>query len=127
MPEFKKFLLLGIIFAALSVVFGAFGAHSLSKMGADAQMIDRFETAARYQFYHALGLVIIFILSHHKLQQQFLYYAGWLMTTGTLLFSGSLYAYVLSGTKTLVILTPIGGALMILAWLLLLLATIKAN
>ena len=127
MPEFKKFLLIGITFAALSVLFGAFGAHGLKNIAIEAKLIASFETAARYQFYHALGLIIIFLLSPHNLKLSLLNISGWLMVTGTLLFSGSLYIYVLSGIKTFAMITPIGGALMIAAWLTLFIATVKGQ
>ena len=127
MPEFKKFLLIGITFAALSVLFGAFGAHGLKNIAIEAKLIASFETAARYQFYHALGLIIIFLLSPHNLKLSLLNIAGWLMVTGTLLFSGSLYIYVLSGIKTFAMITPIGGVLMITAWLTLSIATVKGQ
>lgn len=127
MPEFKKFLLLGITLAALSVVFGAFGAHALNNMGLDARLIGNFETAARYQFYHAFGLMMIFILSHHDLKLRLLNWAGWLMAAGTLLFSGSLYLYVLTGIKLIAMITPLGGLLMILSWLVLLTSVIKGK
>ena len=127
MPEFKKFLLIGITFAALSVLFGAFGAHGLKNMAIEAKLVASFETAARYQFYHALGLIIIFLLSPHNLKLSLLNISGWLMVTGTLLFSGSLYIYVLSGIKTFAMITPIGGALMIAAWLTLFIATVKGQ
>lgn len=125
MPEFKKFLLLGALLAALSILFGAFGAHGLENMGIEASKIGNFETAARYQFYHALGLMIIFILSHHSLKLRLLNWSGWLMTAGTVLFSGSLYLYVLSGIKAFAMITPIGGSLMVAAWLTLFFAAFK--
>lgn len=127
MPEFKKFLLLGIAFAALSVLFGAFGAHGLKSMGTEANLVNSFETAARYQFYHALGLMIIYLLSHCKLSAKFLNYSGWAMALGTLLFSGSLYIYVLSGIKAIAMITPVGGLLMLAAWALLFLAAIRTD
>ena len=125
MPEFKKFLLIGIALAALSVMLGAFGAHGLKNMALEAKLIASFETATRYQFYHALGLIIIFLLSPYQLKQSILNTSGWLMVTGTVLFSGSLYIYVLSGIKAFAMITPIGGALMIAAWVALFIATLK--
>ena len=127
MPEFKKFLLIGITFSALSVLFGSFGAHGLKNIAIEAKLIASFETAARYQFYHALGLIIIFLLSPHNLKLSLLNISGWLMVTGTLLFSVSLYIYVLSGIKTFAMITPIGGVLMIAAWLTLFIATVKGQ
>ena len=125
MPEFRKFLLLGIVFAALSVLFGAFGAHGLKNMAIDAKLIGNFETAARYQFYHALGLIMIFMLSQYKLKLASLNRAGWLMATGTVLFSGSLYLYVFTGIKAIAMVTPLGGLLMVAAWVFLFIAALK--
>ena len=127
MPEFKKFLLIGIALAALSVLFGAFGAHGLKNIGTNASSVDNFDTAARYQFYHALGLMMIFVLSHHKLKLSLLNWAGWFMTAGTVLFSGSLYMYVLSGLKAFAVVTPVGGLFMITAWTTLFIAALKGQ
>ena len=87
MPEFKKFLVFGAALAALSVVFGAFGAHSLEKHVQDTALLTTFETAARYQFYHALGLILIFLLSQHDLKQSLLNKSGWCMLIGCLLYT----------------------------------------
>ncbi len=127
MPEFKKFLVLGAALAALSVVFGAFGAHGLEKHLQDAKLLATFETAARYQFYHALGLILVFILSQYGLANKWLNIGGWLMVFGTLLFSGSLYCYVLTGIKIFAMITPIGGLLMILAWLAIVISAVKKS
>lgn len=127
MPKFKKFLLIGSAFAALSVLFGAFGAHGLKSMETEASMVSTFETAARYQFYHALGLIIIFVLSQHKLKLNLLNWSGWIMTAGTVVFSGSLYIYVLSGIKAFAIITPVGGLLMVFSWIVLFIASVKGK
>jgi uncharacterized membrane protein YgdD (TMEM256/DUF423 family) len=124
-PEFKKFLVFGAGLAALSVVFGAFGAHSLEKHLQDIKLLATFETAARYQFYHALGLILVFMLSQYDLNKSLLSKSGWFMFFGTTLFSGSLYIYVFSGIKAFAMITPIGGLLMIIAWVLMLLAAVK--
>ena len=125
MPEFKKFLIFGAALTALSVVFGAFGAHSLEKHLQDVKLLATFETAARYQFYHALGLILVFILSQYGLANKWLNIGGWLMLFGTLLFSGSLYCYVLTGIKVFAMITPVGGLLMILAWLAIVISAVK--
>ena len=125
MPEFKKFVILGAALAALSVIFGAFGAHSLEKHLQDVKLLATFETAARYQFYHALGLILVFLLSQCDLNKSLLSKSGWFMFIGAVLFSGSLYTYVFSGIKAFAMITPIGGVLMIIAWVLMLLAAVK--
>lgn len=119
MPEYKKFLLTGAALAALSVLLGAFAAHGLEKAITDLRMLDRFETAVRYQFYHALGLILVFLLAKQGLASRLLHWSGRCMIAGVLLFSGSLYIYVLSGAKWVVMFTPIGGVFFIAAWILL--------
>ena len=94
----------GALFAALGVAAGAFGAHGLRAMLAEPLLLI-YETAVRYQMYHALALVALGAL------------AGSLFTLGILLFSGSLYLLVLTGTRPLGILTPIGGSCFIAGWL----------
>lgn len=125
MPEYKKFLLIGTALAALGVLLGAFAAHGLEKAVTDLRMLDRFETAVRYQFYHALGLILVFLLAKQGLASRLLQWSGRSMIAGILLFSGSLYIYVLSGTQWVVIFTPIGGVLFITAWILLFIAAWK--
>ena len=125
MPEFRKFLLMGAALAGLSVLLGAFAAHGLEKSITDPRLLDNFATAARYQFYHAIGLIAVFLLSKYDLNNRLLDKSGWAMFIGTLLFSGSLYVYVLSGIKTFAMITPIGGVFMVIAWLLMFLAAFR--
>lgn len=127
MSEFRKFLLLGAALAGLSVLLGAFAAHGLEKSITDQRLLDSFATAARYQFYHALGLIAVFLLSKYELNNSLLSKSGWAMLIGTLLFSGSLYIYVLSGIKAFAMITPIGGVFMIIAWLLMFLAAYRTK
>lgn len=127
MPEFKKFLLLGALLAGLSIMLGAFAAHGLEKSLDNPRLIANFDTAARYQFYHALGLIAVFILSKYALNKRLLAASGWAMLIGSLLFSGSLYVYVLSGVKAIAMITPIGGLIMFCAWVLLFLSARKLS
>lgn len=127
MPEFRKFLLLGAALAGLSILLGAFGAHGLEKSINDPRLLDNFDTAARYQFYHAIGLIMVFLLSKYNLNNTLLDKSGWLMFIGCLLFSGSLYLYVLSGIKTFAMITPIGGILMMISWLLIFVAAYRSH
>jgi uncharacterized membrane protein YgdD (TMEM256/DUF423 family) len=111
------FLWLGSLFAGTAVAAGAFAAHSLKGM-LDASMLAVFETAARYQMYHALGLCIVSWLSERSLESR-LERVGWLFTVGIVLFSGSLYVLSLTGIRWLGALTPLGGLAFIAGWSLL--------
>jgi len=113
----SRFLFLGATFAGLAVAAGAFGAHMLRPV-LDATMLGAFETGARYQMYHALGLCLVSSADgrYPNLNGTAV---GWLFTTGILLFSGSLYALSLIGIPWLGALTPLGGAAFMTGWALL--------
>ncbi|MEJ7766801.1 MAG: DUF423 domain-containing protein [Chitinophagaceae bacterium] len=123
----KLFLQTGCVFGALSVILGAFGAHSLKKM-VSAETLAAFETGARYQFYHTLALMLVAIL-YEKFHNRWMVRAGYSYIIGTILFSGSLYALTaINATNTvglagLGILTPIGGLFFIAGWIFLIIAT----
>lgn len=122
----KLFLSIGAVCAALAVILGAFGAHGLkSRLAAD--MLDIFETGVKYHFYHSLGLLIVGLLAVHLPDSSYLKWTGWLMLAGILIFSGSLYILSISGIKWLGAITPIGGTAFIIAWILLLVAVLRAN
>ncbi|HIO92456.1 MAG TPA: DUF423 domain-containing protein [Leucothrix mucor] len=114
----KKFLLLGSLFALLAVIFGAFGAHGLEQSITDEKILARFHTGVEYQFYHAFGILIIALLIKNA-SSKLLTSAGIAFTLGIILFSGSLYLYVLTGNKSFGMITPIGGLLFIIGWVLL--------
>ena len=113
----RRFFALGAFFAGTAVAAGAFGAHLLKPV-LDAPMLAVFETAARYQMYHALGLCLVSSADgrYPNLNGTAV---GWLFTTGILLFSGSLYALSLIGIPWLGALTPLGGAAFMAGWALL--------
>ncbi len=104
----------------LAVAAGAFGAHAL-KSRLTAELLANFETAARYQMYHALALLAVFALAARGASRS-VEVAGWGFTLGIVLFCGSLYAYSLGGPRWLVMVTPIGGAAMLVGWVSLLIA-----
>ncbi len=108
------FLLFGAVFAGAAVAAGAFGAHFLKGV-LDPPMLAVFETAARYQMYHALSLCIV-AWAIDRYPGQNLKPVGWLFVTGILLFSGSLYVLALSGVRWLGALTPLGGTAFITGW-----------
>ena len=116
LPATKLFVSLGALAAALGVALGAFGAHAL-KARLSADMLAVWQTAVQYHLWHALGLVAIGLLAQHLPASVPVRVAGWLMVAGIVLFSGSLYALALSGTRWLGAVTPLGGACLIVAWL----------
>jgi uncharacterized membrane protein YgdD (TMEM256/DUF423 family) len=113
----RTFFSLGSISAFLAVAAGAFGAHAL-RGRLTPEYLTVFETAARYQMYHALGLIAVAwacVRWPGGLTQA----AGWLFVAGTVLFSGSLYTLSLTRIRWLGAITPLGGVAFLTGWLLL--------
>ena len=102
-------------------MIGAFGAHALKDLLEQTQRLATFETAVKYQFYHALALILI-ALVQFNIRHKFLGWAAKSMFVGVLIFSGSLYVLCLTNIKMLGAITPIGGLAMLVAWLLFFLA-----
>jgi uncharacterized membrane protein YgdD (TMEM256/DUF423 family) len=101
---------IGSFAALVGVAAGAFGAHGL-KSHISAARIEIFEVAVRYQMFHAIALVVAGILDAQQ--------AGWCFSGGIVLFSGSLYLLALTEQRWLGAVTPLGGVLFLLGWLLL--------
>ncbi len=114
----KLFLLAGSIAMVLAVILGAFGAHALEERLSN-EMLDIFTTGVTYHFYHAIGLLIVGIVAYHLPDSNLLKWTGWLMISGILIFSGSLYVLSTSGVRWLGAITPIGGLCFIASWILL--------
>ncbi len=110
----RLFLLIGALSGGLSVAAGAFGAHALRDK-VEPRLLEVFETAARYQMYHALALIALGLMAS-RWPSSLLNSAGWLFVAGTLLFSGSLYAMTFTGVRALGAITPIGGVCFLAAW-----------
>lgn len=106
---------LGGLAGALGVAAGALGAHAL-KHHLDAAQLATFETAVRYQIYHALALVLVGLLAARG-AGGWATAAGVLFTVGMVLFSGFIYAWLFSGVKVLVHIVPVGGVSLILGWI----------
>jgi len=103
----------------LAVGFGAFGAHGL-KGRLDDYSMGVYEKAVLYQFFHALGLLIVSILPRiGAISQSAGTWVCSLLFAGILLFSGSLYVLALSGIKLLGAVTPFGGLAFLAAWFML--------
>jgi uncharacterized membrane protein YgdD (TMEM256/DUF423 family) len=105
---------LGALSALIGVVAGAFGAHAL-RGRLTPEMLQVFETGARYQLFHALALLLVGI-ALERASRPALRPAGWLFAAGTVLFSGSLYALALSGVRAWGAVTPLGGLCFLLGW-----------
>lgn len=108
----NKLVAFGALNGLISVAAGAFGAHAL-KQRLDARSLEIFETAARYQMFHALAMVLCGVLAARATT------AGWAFQIGIVLFSGSLYVLALTGVKGLGAITPIGGLAFLVGWALL--------
>lgn len=120
------FIIAGAVNAALAVILGAFGAHAL-KEKLSAHYLAIWETAVQYQMFHAIGLIIVGILMNSTLlgTSTQLSWAGYLILTGIIIFSGSLYVLSLSGIGILGAITPIGGVAFIAGWIMLIIAALK--
>jgi uncharacterized membrane protein YgdD (TMEM256/DUF423 family) len=122
MPITHQYRLLGSILALSAVLFGAFGAHALRETLSAYDSIQTWETAVRYQMWHALALIL---LSMIRLAQPIPKMTGPCFAVGSLLFSGSLYGLALDGPKWLGPVTPLGGLCLMIGWLLLAYSTYK--
>ena len=121
----KYFLIWGFLFGLTAVILGALGAHALKPLLSEAQL-DSFETGVRFQVYHALLLIILSQIPSFANRTILI-----LIVLGTLLFSVSIYLLNVQGFLGLGSLsflgpiTPIGGLLLISAWLTLLIKALK--
>jgi uncharacterized membrane protein YgdD (TMEM256/DUF423 family) len=119
----KTLFILGSLSGFLSVAAGAFGAHGLKNKLAP-EMLAIFETAARYQMFHAFALFAAawaVTQFHPGLARS----AGWFFLFGTLVFSGSLYLLVFTGVKTWGAVTPLGGLMLLAGWICLALSAFR--
>lgn len=111
----NKNLIITAILGAITIVLGAFGAHSLQDV-LSIEGLKSFETGVRYQMYHVIVLLLINMYSKFsvKIKNQISY----LMFLGILCFSGSIYAIAFGiSAKLIWFITPIGGLLFIIGWL----------
>nr|WP_290226819.1 DUF423 domain-containing protein [Trichocoleus desertorum] len=112
----RIFLAIAAILAGLAVAAGAFASHALRDKLSD-RALEIFETASRYQMYHALALLLVAVLlAQVAIPSTLLNTAGYAFLAGIVLFSGSLYALSLSGVKWLGAITPLGGVAFLIGW-----------
>ncbi len=123
----KKILVTGSVLGMLAIILGAFAAHGLEK-SITKDAIETFQTGVRYQMYHAI--LLLFVGSTKLLgarTKKIIYY---FVAIGVVLFSGSIYGLATNELtnfdfKSVGFVTPIGGFLFILAWLVMLLDVLK--
>jgi len=120
----RLFVSLGAASAFVAVAAGAFGAHAL-RARLTPELLAVFETGARYQMYHALGMLAV-AWAAARWPGSLTQWAGWLFVAGTVLFSGSLYALSLSGIRWLGAITSLGGVAFLAGWICLALAARRA-
>ena len=125
----KAFIKTAAILGFLSVILGAFAAHSLKELLSD-YAVNIFETGVRYQFYHVFALLAAGIL-YKEFPNKFIKWSGIFFIAGIILFSGSLYfltyvkGTIMPGYKWIGPITPIGGLFFILGWLFLFIGCFK--
>lgn len=123
----KSILVAGTILGILGIVLGAFGAHGLEKL-VDADAVNTFETGVRYQIYHAFFLLILGGTNFVNLKTKKIVF--YLVIVGVLFFSGSIYGLATNELssfdfKTIAMITPVGGLLLILSWVMVLIGIMR--
>ena len=125
----KSILITGTILGILSIIFGAFAAHGLKDL-ISVESQQTFETGVRYQMYHAI--LLLFVASTIFISPKSKKIIFYLIVLGLLLFSGSIYGLATNALtsfnfKTIGFITPIGGLLLILAWVVMLIDFVKIS
>lgn len=118
----KSFVITGAVGALTSVMLGALGAHKLDTyLPPDA--MQAFNTAVEYQMFHSLAVLLVCVLPVAQRQAR---QAAACFVVGTLLFSGSIYGLTLAHASFLGPVTPLGGLLLMIGWLILIFAAIRS-
>ncbi|MEQ8331269.1 MAG: DUF423 domain-containing protein [Longimicrobiales bacterium] len=120
----RVFLALGGLYGFLGVALGAFGAHALRARLTEADLAT-FQTGVSYQMYHALALLAV-AWAWTRWPTGTVVAAGWAFAVGVLVFSGSLYALVLTGHRWLGAVTPLGGLAFLAGWALLVWSALRS-
>lgn len=119
----KQLLLTGAILGFLSVALGAFGAHALKATLTANGRVETFETAVRYQFFHALAFLFAGLYFHEN------WAGGYAWLAGVILFSGSLYMLSITNSTALpvVLATPLGGLCFLIGWVMLIFTLLRVR
>ncbi|AEH01124.1 protein of unknown function DUF423 [Lacinutrix sp. 5H-3-7-4] len=120
-------LILGAVYGLLAVIIGAFAAHGL-KPKISAEAIQSFETGVRYQMYHALLLLFVGNLEIISAKSKKIIF--YLVLIGVIFFSGSIFLLATNtltafNFKVIGFITPIGGLLLIISWVVMLINFLK--
>ena len=124
--KIKIFLAIAAFMMALAISLGAFGAHAL-KSSLDESMLKVYNTGVQYHFYNTLGLFIATFIYALKPNSKRIFISLWLILIGMIIFSFSLYLLAILNMPILGAITPIGGSLLIVAWLLLCFGILKSE
>ena len=109
-----KIIALGAVMAGIGVALRAFGAHGL-KARVTPEMLTIYETGVTYQFYHSFALIALGLVALRAGDQGVMATAV-AFFVGILVFSGSLYLLVLTDTRWLGAITPLGGLSFLVGW-----------
>jgi uncharacterized membrane protein YgdD (TMEM256/DUF423 family) len=120
----RSFVVAGSALALLAILLGAFGTHLLEPR-VTAERLHTFETAARYQMYHALALLLVGF-GFDRLREDAAAWAGRLFLAGAIVFCGALYALALGAPRWFGAVAPIGGLGFITGWALLAAAALRS-
>ncbi len=114
----KKNLTITALLGAIAIMLGAFGAHGLKEILSPEDIVS-FQTGVRYQMFHVFAL--LFVNMYQNFSEKTKNTISYLFFAGILCFSGSIYFIKLTGitmAKPLYLITPLGGMLFIIGWLI---------
>ena len=120
----KFFLTVSSLMMALAIAIGAFGAHGLKSVVSES-LLEIYNTGVEYHFYNTLGLFAACFIMYLKEDSKKVFVASWLILIGMIIFSFSLYFLAILNMPILGAITPVGGTLLIIAWILLAIAIYK--
>lgn len=121
-----KNLIITCFLGLLAVILGAFGTHAL-KESLTADQLLSFETAVRYQMYHAIVLLFVNIYDGFSIKQK--NRISYLFFSGILFFSGSIYLIQLTKVtaKSIWFVTPLGGLFFLIGWISMIIIFVKKS
>ncbi|MDH4129681.1 MAG: DUF423 domain-containing protein [Spirochaetota bacterium] len=114
----KLFIVIASISAGLIVILGAFGSHVL-KNKISPEMLTVYQSGIQYHMFHSIGLFVVALVAIYVPNSSLVKWSGWIMLSGIVFFSGSLYILSITGIKWIGIITPFGGVALIISWILL--------